>query len=532
MGSTARPSRTLSPLAVCVVFAFFISGPTFGQPKPAPARPGFEIADIHAVPYTNRSMFGGALRNGRYEVRRATLLDLIKTAYAIGPETIYGGPSWLDYDRFDVIAKAPPATPPATVRLMLQTLLADRFKLVLHKDTKPMPAYVLSLGEGQPKMNQAAGSGPIGCTTVPKPAEPGNPASTAIACRNVTMTTFAQSLRGISGGVPAGYLNIPGVDSTGLKGRWDFDLKWSPRVYLPRQGPEEVTLFDAIDQQLGLKLESRNAPLPVLAVDSANEKPTPNPPGVATSLPPAVTAFEVASIRPSQPDTPPVPVVQPGGRVNFVGTQLGFLIQFVWQDETIVGAPKWLESGFPGFAEVGLLLSGPRFDIVAKATTTAGAPPLEMDELRPMIRTLLEDRFKLATHHEDRPADAYTLVAEKPTLKKADPSTRTGCKQSTTPSPAFPPPTVLTCQNVTMAQFAERLQTAAPVDIHSPVLDSTGLSGGYDITLTFSSGSGATASGASLFSALEKQLGLKLEMRQRPLPVLVIDHVEEKPTDN
>jgi uncharacterized protein (TIGR03435 family) len=106
---------------------------------------------------------------------------------------------------------------------------------------------------------------------------------------------------------------------------------------------------------------------------------------------------------------------------------------------------------------------------------------------------------------------------------------------------------------MTMTQFAEQLQRLAPGYIHVPVLDSTGIEGNWDITLSFSTagfiqnagrGGGAGASsgdaptasdpngGLTLFDAVNKQLGLKLEMQKRPLPVVVIDHVEEKPTDN
>jgi uncharacterized protein (TIGR03435 family) len=113
----------------------------------------------------------------------------------------------------------------------------------------------------------------------------------------------------------------------------------------------------------------------------------------------------------------------------------------------------------------------------------------------------------------------------------------------------------VTCQNVTMAQFAELLPGIAPGYLHTQVVDSTGLAGGFDFTFSFSPAGlfqlnqgkggeeGGTAAGPvpeaslpsgalSLFDALTKQLGLKLEMQKRPTPVLVIDHVNQKPTDN
>src|SRR5215475_988640 len=98
----------------------------------------FEAADVHPSeramnPYTLIS--GGVLRGTRYDLRKATMLDLIRIAYDVNPEMVYGGPNWVELDRFDIAAKAQRSTPPETIALMLRSLLADRFKLVLHGDT-------------------------------------------------------------------------------------------------------------------------------------------------------------------------------------------------------------------------------------------------------------------------------------------------------------------------------------------------------------------------------------------------------------
>ena len=153
-----------------ISFVALLSGGAFGQFTPT--KPAFQIADIHVSPHaSNPIMQGGVLRAGRYELRQATMLDLIKTAYGVGPNMVVGGPSWLESDRFDVIAKAPPATSAETANLMLQELLTDRFKLVVHKDMKPMPRFVLTVGQGKPKLKEADGSGEPGCQFQP-PASP------------------------------------------------------------------------------------------------------------------------------------------------------------------------------------------------------------------------------------------------------------------------------------------------------------------------------------------------------------------------
>src|SRR5580704_15112698 len=123
---------------VAVSIAILVPAAVFGQAADPP--PAFDLADVHASPHvTNPYMRGGVLRGGRFDVRTASMVDLISFAYGVDAAKVQGGPSWLDTDRFEITAKAPVKTPPETVKLMLQTLLADRFKLKIHMDSKPMP---------------------------------------------------------------------------------------------------------------------------------------------------------------------------------------------------------------------------------------------------------------------------------------------------------------------------------------------------------------------------------------------------------
>jgi uncharacterized protein (TIGR03435 family) len=108
----------------------FLSSAAFGQS----AFEAFDTADVHvSVAVANPQMRGGALRGGRFEVRTATMVDLISFAYDMEPDKVLAGPSWLDWERFDVAAKAPPATTRENLMLMAQKLLADRFQLVVHQ---------------------------------------------------------------------------------------------------------------------------------------------------------------------------------------------------------------------------------------------------------------------------------------------------------------------------------------------------------------------------------------------------------------
>ena len=123
-------------------------------------------------------------------------------------------------------------------------------------------------------------------------------------CRNMTMEAFAAAMRGMMG---ANLGPDAVVDETGLKGKWDFDLSFSMALFGPMLSDtgEHITISSAVEKQLGLKLEEKPIPTPVLVVDSVDRRPTANPPGTAEVLPPApaVTEFEVGTIKPTDSTT-------------------------------------------------------------------------------------------------------------------------------------------------------------------------------------------------------------------------------------
>ena len=101
----------------------------------------------------------GVPRNGRYEIRRATMVDLIRTAYGVEADKILGGPHWLEWNRFDIIAKVPAAASRETVMPMLQALLADRFGLVTQQEMKPVKANAIVRSDGELRLKAAASPG-------------------------------------------------------------------------------------------------------------------------------------------------------------------------------------------------------------------------------------------------------------------------------------------------------------------------------------------------------------------------------------
>jgi uncharacterized protein (TIGR03435 family) len=518
--------------------------PNGGLSQARKAAPAFESAEIRASLHLwNSTVQGGLFRTGKYELRQATVMDLIKTSYTLDADTIFGGPPWLDWDRFDITAKAPPGTSQENAKLMLRNLLADRFQLSVHEDKKAMPAFVLSRGRGQLKLKRADVGGNPGCRSEPpQKAPPGVPPFIAASCRGLTMDAFADILRGLS----AEYVQYPVVNTTGLEGAWDFDLQWTPRGPL-MGGRGGTSLFDAMDSQLGIHLEAHTMPLPVLVVDSVNRRPRENPAGGSLRGSDPIE-FEVASVRANTSDDPPTPPparqYHPGGRLTWRAIPLRDLVKLAWDLDpdphaVIVGAPKSMDA---------------HFDILAKAPAGTMASPTQIfaDDLQKMLRALLIDRFKMRVHFEDRQVEVYTLVANKPKLKPADPSTRPGCRMAPPQPRREPgegqPPRVAVCRNVTMEQFANSLQEIARSYIRYPVVDGTGLQGAWDFTLRFHPAppphdekkamakekdkKEEEGPRISIFSAIDKQLGLKLQPQKRAMPVLVIDHIEEKPTEN
>ena len=158
----------------CVVWVSLLTTTAPGQTEGS--SPKFEIANVRSSPkLRNAGLRNAAPRGGRYEIKQATMLDLVRIAYGSTNDKILGGPSWLELDRFDVIAKLSEDTTPNDRRQMLQALLTERFKLTVHKDTRPVPVYALTVGK-KSLMKEADGEGESGCkpeTAAGAPAEGG-----------------------------------------------------------------------------------------------------------------------------------------------------------------------------------------------------------------------------------------------------------------------------------------------------------------------------------------------------------------------
>jgi bla regulator protein BlaR1 len=248
-------------------------------PTPQPERPRFEVASVKPTNGVGASS-GGAGVGGASE-HNMTVRFLLWFSYRVQPFQIVGAPGWIDTDRFDIEARAEDRNAgPDQVRLMLQSLLEDRFHLKLHRETKVSPMYALVVAKGGPKMTLSADQT---SPDVNGPAPPGSPLPNHGAIRfgqgsflanAVPLSFFAHEL--------SGRMDRLVVDRTNLPGRYDFLLQWKPG---PGETPNEApatgdiesrpSIFTAIQEQMGLKLESGREPVEVLVVDHI-ERPSEN----------------------------------------------------------------------------------------------------------------------------------------------------------------------------------------------------------------------------------------------------------------
>jgi uncharacterized protein (TIGR03435 family) len=522
-------------------------------------QPKFELADVH-ISSTQRWFVGnyepnnaGRIVDGRYILRDATLLTLIDAAYGVTDDMIAGGPTWLRLDIYDVIAKVPEGTTQATGNLMLQALLAERFGLVARRETHPMPRFVLSVAPGGSKLKPAAQSQDSGCKQqMPAGIEAGrggpiNPASLPnlkVSCHNLTSTQIVENLRQMAGGPINTYLPREVVDSTRLEGKWDFDLEFTPIGIVGDKGRDGITLYDAVSKQLGLTLELKDIPVPALVVESINRNPTPNAPEVQTVLGPTTVRFEVASIKPLNPGERPMGNLG-GSEVRFGGTLRNLIVQAFMlfpnsANDVIFGLPKSADSQI--------------WIITAKLPGTGeGAPvgggarpqPPPRSRVMEMLRGLLADQFELKTHTENRETTVYAMtLPAKPKMTPGNPTEPSTCHVDPTAIKPFPNMgTMVTCRNYGMADFAMDLNQATGFFDHQ-IVDETGSKGGWNFSIGWSSGNqgprppnanqtgeATEPTGLTSYEAVEKLTGLKLVKQKRSIPVIVVDHVDEKPIE-
>jgi uncharacterized protein (TIGR03435 family) len=262
------------------------------------AAPQFDVASVKPNPDALGSLAGGFCRSATYSAvatglggplagsalpqapgdcrfGKTTLKEIIAAAYGIPrrdfKRLIVDGPKWIETDLFDIWAKASPDRSQVELEQMLQALLADRFRLRLHREIRELEVYALVLVKGAPRLTEAnsATRGRI------------NWRAGSLTATSTTLARFAQILTSLVG--------EPVIDHTGLATAYDFTLKWTPEPGMSSPfggaalseplatsgGTMGPSIFTAVQEQLGLRLQRRKLPTEVLVIDAA-ERPTPD----------------------------------------------------------------------------------------------------------------------------------------------------------------------------------------------------------------------------------------------------------------
>jgi uncharacterized protein (TIGR03435 family) len=281
-----------------IVFGLMNAPQTRAQ-SPAPTTtpaPSFDVASIKPD-HSGTGLFRIKLEPGRFVANNVTLRFLLQYAYRVKDAQILGAPGWIDSEHYDIEAKVDDSSAGvqrklnrdeegAQLRLMLQSLLADRFKLTLHHDTKELPIYALVVAKNGPKLHESAAAPDD--PPPPGPLTPDGPpprnsmrmmgrGNLSINAGN--LDTFAELL--------SHQLGLLIVNKTGLKGNYDFTLKWTPdegQGRMPGGPPGDTapppdasgpSIFTALQEQLGLKLESQKGPVDTIVIDHV-ERPSEN----------------------------------------------------------------------------------------------------------------------------------------------------------------------------------------------------------------------------------------------------------------
>ena len=241
------------------------------KPMAADADVSFKKARIKRNTSGGVRPYGFHLDGRTFVTEDTSLTDLISYAYEVHAKQIAGGPDWMDQDRYDIDATLGQKGEPShqQLRVMVKKLLADRFRLTFHADKVEMPAWVLTVGKDGPKLSPTEFEGQLpGIMGTPAPA------GMTIFVRNATLEDFAVYLQLI-------VLDGPVVDLTGLTGRFDFHVTYTPDAaqfngHPPKPATQPAApapnLSDAIRQQLGLELDAEKTLVDVIAVDHA-ERP-------------------------------------------------------------------------------------------------------------------------------------------------------------------------------------------------------------------------------------------------------------------
>jgi bla regulator protein blaR1 len=249
----------------------------------------FEVASIKPNTFVDGPTEMGTQPGGRVTIINVPLRLLIRNAYEIQDSQLVDAPQWIAEQRFDIVAKANGEIPrpvpgnPGPLQGMMRSLLAERFKLAVHRETREIPAYTLQFARSDRRLGPQLHPSRTDCAALAASGRPQASPDQKPRCG-----VRANGGHMLAGGLPVAQLatllstmvDRTVVDRTGLSGAYDFELNWTPdrtprRLDAAPSSPDNPSIFTALREQLGLKLESAKTPTEVLIIDHV-ERPTPN----------------------------------------------------------------------------------------------------------------------------------------------------------------------------------------------------------------------------------------------------------------
>lgn len=466
-----------------------------------------------------------------------SLRDLIRVAFQVQGQQIVSGPDWLDSGKYDIDAKVTgaeaeriqhlnPQEKTEQLRARLQVLLADRFKLAVHRATETVPVYALVLAQNGPQLHPAKPGDMYNDGLKDHAGRPVGP-GTLLFPESNKLVAQAIPVQSLTDWLARQELDRVVVEKTGLTDKYDITL----RLPAKQTNYWSVTaLTEALEQQIGLKLEAEEDPAEVLVIDHTEE-----PLEIASPAEASESPFESVSIRLDR-DAPGMfsfgwfaPAV-----FSTKGATLDQLMLEAYglQSQQIVGAPGWANSD--------------RYDIKAKLTESEVDKVKKLDEdssareCMHQLQQLLSERFKLVVHQETRLVPAYVLrvTASGPKLHPGTPGDTypTGLKDMYGKGHAgimhfdFHKGKLI-FQGVSVSKLVKVLATGTPWHMDRIIVDNTGLTGTYDFAVEWTPTSTAGTPDPALVRAMEDQLGLTLEAKDAVVPVVVVDHAGQPSLD-
>jgi uncharacterized protein (TIGR03435 family) len=280
--------------AACAAFAIpaFLNGGVLGAQTPS--SPAFEVASVKPNKTGDQRVMIGIQPGGRFNASNVPLRMLLRQAFNVQEFQLVGGPDWLGSERFDVVAKAPEGDFNAdAMRPMLRALLVERFKLAFHNETRDMPVYALVKARPDGKLGPKLTPASVDCSATgrrrgggppPAPPQPGEKPECGFMIGLGRMSVGGMPISNLVQALSPQVGRIV-LDKTELPGAYDFELTYAPEPLgiggpppllngaPPPVDPNAPTLFTALQEQLGLKLDSQRGPVDVVVIDHV-EQPT------------------------------------------------------------------------------------------------------------------------------------------------------------------------------------------------------------------------------------------------------------------